>query len=661
MNVPAAQRLLEGIAKAEAASSGVGVAAAVCPFPILQRICEDFLAPLSVTLDLTAQLTMASRLAHLFFFLFNDKGIRFVPGYLYHDVQATVKAFFVLAARGQGWSDTFQLHLHQVGTDSQEETHALVRTCSHKSNVSTLDLQTNLTIVTQVSEILTKHPDWTPPDVRRSCPEDSDRVRARYVPTDVSRVCADVDLWECWAAGRKGAQTTLSQGEFFSKEEVEVGFSGVQAQGGSLLCPYGRTVGIRKVAANAITEEEEEEEEVREEQEDQEEGDEDLPELALMLPQEMYDDCDGQVTHVEADGVSIHKRRYVRQQCALQPLSRDRLRRIARTPKFEECAAFAAFGDDDEEIHARDFVAHLATADTCVSIIVATVVRLTVARKPVWAVAKGRLNDAVQVHAQALPLRLEDGGKFVWRRSGAGPTPAGRSHTLRGDKVQSLSPDIVVEGGQMRFEFDCEALQLVCENLWAQQRGTFHRDRPLIPGVERECLPLTPEGGVGVSVEEAVPAATGTGDDVVQCELCDIWVGRQDLRRHVGHHILCGNGVTHRVDTCGFCGESGYCTVGLTAKTSRAVARPLSSCLLFYPFRYGAAASEKKCTNVPVYCPECVEEKRDPQVFWKYNMGLHWSEMHAELPFPAEFQYDEAAEIGAIERARLWWFSCKSN
>eukprot|EP00918_Siedleckia_nematoides_P004644 GHVU01010340.1.p1 GENE.GHVU01010340.1~~GHVU01010340.1.p1 ORF type:complete len:220 (-),score=20.77 GHVU01010340.1:881-1540(-) len=212
----------------------------------------------------------------------------------------------------------------------------------------------------------------------------------------------------------------------------------------------------------------------------------------------------------------------------------------------------------------------------------------------------------------------------------------------------------------MRFEFDSEALQLACENLWALQRGNFHRDRTLIPAVDWECLPLKPDGSLGVAVEEAMPTAgsstaggRGGGGDLVQCELCDTWVARPNLRRHVGHHILTGNGMTHNVDTCGFCGVQGVCTVGLTAQTSRAVARVESTCLFMHSFRYGAAAKEKKCTNVPVFCPECLEEKRTPCVFWKYNMGLHWVAAHEGLPFPPELRYDEAAEMEAISKAGL--------
>eukprot|EP00918_Siedleckia_nematoides_P066030 GHVU01143623.1.p2 GENE.GHVU01143623.1~~GHVU01143623.1.p2 ORF type:complete len:329 (-),score=52.53 GHVU01143623.1:1173-2159(-) len=265
MNVPAAQRLMDVVTSADITLPDLGPSSDLSAFPLLQRICSTMTTPLSTTLDLSQQLVELSSLAHLFYYLFALKRIKFVSGPLYHDVQSYVKAAFVLTARGKLEVDDYSMYLMLLGSDLQEELHALLRTLLHSSNFSTLQLQSNITIVSQINDIFAKHPTWSSPDRRRDCQQGSDRVRPRHIVGNMR--CADVQLFDCWAEGRAQAQRQLiSCG--FTEDSILAELAKLNHDGITLLSPDGIIVGVSNVGVSGEVVEAEDGEDPQERLED---------------------------------------------------------------------------------------------------------------------------------------------------------------------------------------------------------------------------------------------------------------------------------------------------------------------------------------------------------------------------------------------------------
>eukprot|EP00918_Siedleckia_nematoides_P001569 GHVU01003697.1.p1 GENE.GHVU01003697.1~~GHVU01003697.1.p1 ORF type:complete len:462 (-),score=33.87 GHVU01003697.1:293-1594(-) len=180
MNVPAATELLKGIRDADLEKVPTRHHHNVFAkhVKVLQVLCGALLAPFDVDLDLSQQLISASTLAHLVGFLYDIRPSQFIPGVLYHDLQAWVKAMYVFTARMKVWARDSTLMLNQAGTDQVESLFRQTRTRDHSTTYSTLHLETQLTIASQIDALLHQHPEWKGRD-RRSIPS-IDTLRARH-------------------------------------------------------------------------------------------------------------------------------------------------------------------------------------------------------------------------------------------------------------------------------------------------------------------------------------------------------------------------------------------------------------------------------------------------------------------------------------------------
>eukprot|EP00918_Siedleckia_nematoides_P002227 GHVU01005092.1.p1 GENE.GHVU01005092.1~~GHVU01005092.1.p1 ORF type:complete len:699 (+),score=60.70 GHVU01005092.1:313-2097(+) len=166
MRVAVAFDLLKAISEATPEAPVIGTRPnTFAPYlRVMKVVCDCMGAPMSATLGLQDQLTKLSLLSHVVGFLFSLHGREFMHSQLVHDIHCFVKAAFFLTARGQAHDDEFELFLSLLGSDSLEELFGTVRTVDHNVNVSTCDLETKLSIATQVRDISSRHREWSPPD-----------------------------------------------------------------------------------------------------------------------------------------------------------------------------------------------------------------------------------------------------------------------------------------------------------------------------------------------------------------------------------------------------------------------------------------------------------------------------------------------------------------
>lgn len=181
----------------------------------------------------------------------------------------------------------------------------------------------------------------------------------------------------------------------------------------------------------------------------------------------------------------------------------------------------------------------------------------------------------------------------------------------------------------------------------------------------------------------AKATAPRADDDVsIECFLCNRRTKLAHMRAHVGQHILhhmyqlADDSLVRNVcDTqhashpltrtslmtkqisenpCGFCGGD-ECSTVMTIDRGHRVTT--SNCPYRYEFRYGAAVSTKSaCTNVPVHCPHCKHQSRQPTL-WKYNAIHHVQTQHADLVSQGTAALDRtlllAIQIGREEEKKM--------
>eukprot|EP00918_Siedleckia_nematoides_P019468 GHVU01041528.1.p1 GENE.GHVU01041528.1~~GHVU01041528.1.p1 ORF type:complete len:231 (+),score=24.24 GHVU01041528.1:1057-1749(+) len=207
---------------------------------VVVDMCKCFRAPLDTALSLAQHLESLSHLGHMCYCLFRANSKQFIPTVLFHDLQTFIKGVFVLTCRGQSHSPEFSLCMGQAGSDALEEVFSLVRTLNHSSNFTSLELQSNLKIVSDIQGIMQRHPTWKPQDKRRDVTPTSDRSRVSSEQAEATKISA-VDVCACWAEGRRRAGASL--GELLDSELVTAGWDALRQDRVTLLCPEGNLVG----------------------------------------------------------------------------------------------------------------------------------------------------------------------------------------------------------------------------------------------------------------------------------------------------------------------------------------------------------------------------------------------------------------------------------
>ena len=112
----------------------------------------------------------------------------------------------------------FPLFLAQLGSDMQEELHSVLRTLSHNRNFSFLQLQHNLAISQQISQIEERNPAFRRKDRRRDI-GDQDGTRIGDATGDIR--CGDLNFSGIWSLGACGAKAVLKECVLFDDCHVD--------------------------------------------------------------------------------------------------------------------------------------------------------------------------------------------------------------------------------------------------------------------------------------------------------------------------------------------------------------------------------------------------------------------------------------------------------
>jgi hypothetical protein len=135
----------------------------------------------------------------------------------------------------------------------------------------------------------------------------------------------------------------------------------------------------------------------------------------------------------------------------------------------------------------------------------------------------------------------------------------------------------------------------------------------------------------------------------VKCYHCNSTLKLKDMRKHVGRHVLTKTLANqHTAVTCGFCGRLS-CSNQLEQTSRRGAVeffRMKSDCSYrVLPKKQPTKFSTRNiCSNGLLRCHRCAE----PADVWKYNMSIHFAEVHDSNHTPEEWVISDDERRGLI-------------
>lgn len=213
-------------------------------FP-LQQVLASITEPLLDVLlnpekTISELLRGLARVAFLLLFVYRANKTRFIPGQLYHDLQATIRALFYVVLEAKVRCPDMKLYLWMIGTDGLENLFALVRTLTHASNVDAKEAIERFGAAIGVEQVYEKHPRWK--KLSRRLNDSLDHTNTRHWddngPVNNTEV-GDVDVRSCWEDGSRDAVDIL-RGHPSFKGSINGGtISDLQKAGVTTLLPFG--------------------------------------------------------------------------------------------------------------------------------------------------------------------------------------------------------------------------------------------------------------------------------------------------------------------------------------------------------------------------------------------------------------------------------------
>jgi hypothetical protein len=632
-----------------------------------------------VNASLTVQLTGLSQLAHMLAFLYEGTGSRtkFLPAQLYHDMQAMVKnAFFTVAKVKQQFPDT-PVYLFQLGDNAVEEMFSTLRTLTHQRNMDIVELGQNITVLLQLYEVYSRHPEWYKQRKHLSPRDDRDRPWA--VKSKERTPGPDFDLRSCWVQGRSAAASIIAAskladgddpaGKWFA--DLESRAVADAAGSFSLLQPAGKPIGV------GVVSEEEEGEQDSAQQGGQGGGGmraegEEAPETDISPTTAAADWEEQLAIHAtseqascwfEVDGARVHKMTAVRMAFDRQQGSTDRVKRVMGTSKWggSSKAVQAARADsDDPPVCVGDPMACWAQLGNTAGLVIFQVSKLVgPTSSPTFSLGPdAAASNATTVHGRALCLVQQGDGEDEDASEGeeAGATEPQPNNPA----AQSVGPwqwdgnyaGQVLAKGHMAFPVNPAVADPWADTLGLQQTIEFQHEQLLSIAEQARVListdsnnhptlvnagsyfPYRDSSGKAAFSEGATGAAAAGKFKCLVCESRkkEYFVPVKQMRKHLAAHM-----VKNHVDmtACGFCGK-GDCVAQLSkygTKQEPIYQVPTAACNRYWvKLKYVSAIGDKsKCTNVPMQCPEC------PTVVWKYAMAQHYHAKHAASALPEKF------------------------
>jgi hypothetical protein len=242
-NVPLAVRLLRATVEL---GKVVNLPAGVMDVPSLSNAMADMRllgamseCLLSVLVDseksVSDLLKQLSKLSHILLVVYREHRTKFIPGQLYHDLQATVRAAFFVAAQLKLCDDVnAELFLWMLGSDRLEGIFRDVRTLNHSSNFSLNELGDKLGAAAHISALTADMPDIE----RRSRLQVGSDDHMNTVSWTGSTKIGVVNLSDCWLQGRLSAVEALNMHSKWTGIDVRK-LVQLAADGCTALLPFG--------------------------------------------------------------------------------------------------------------------------------------------------------------------------------------------------------------------------------------------------------------------------------------------------------------------------------------------------------------------------------------------------------------------------------------
>ncbi len=527
-------------------------------------------------------------------------------------------------------------------------------------------------MVAQVQDVYDRHPEWH--RQRRHLSVRDDRDRPYAVPANVQRsLPRNASLVALWHQGREQAIVALDNSKQFPHRAPanffrELSEAADNGKGVSLLRPGGVMIGSTVQAA--VDEEGEDVGDVVEEGE----GEEDTLEAAATAAAASDEEEEGSIMAelqvaqaagsncwLKVDGGDVHKAAVVRTIFGTSPSSTDRTRRVYGASKFGEARKAAAAKavqpvDDTALICVGDPVAAVVSVDRtapnlprwrgqCLVIMCIDTIKLasgkTVASVPTSELQGG--NHKLQGNLLQLQQVAADceapGGSAAVVMDEAATAAAGEPAEWRSVEVEAatrlevqsaivlqLQPAVMPPTGTAAACYIWTATDLA--EVYATATALTHGQQ--LPKIETGDAQLPYTAADGSHPFATVALANGNDTPGMACKICGVvFTGKdkQQLRVHVGLHMLQSTDPEERLRMCGFCGGS-EC-VPRVNKTGQVEASSCSNDCFVKTSRKPCEEDGAHCCNYPVPCPKC------SVVVWKYALSDHWRAKHVQLPQPA--------------------------
>ena len=166
-----------------------------------------------VTMSLHQQLVNLSAASHLATFLYttHSSGKRFLPTILYDDIQIMIKNVYFCVAKTKVDHPEARFWTILLGTDRLEISFGIYRTMiGNDANADILQLASRISSVTEVSKILSEHPEWDRGPRRLKLPtfNEKEEVIAKTDHINPASWTGDVRVSQvlpvtCWNEGRR--------------------------------------------------------------------------------------------------------------------------------------------------------------------------------------------------------------------------------------------------------------------------------------------------------------------------------------------------------------------------------------------------------------------------------------------------------------------------
>ena len=596
-------------------SVGFRVASLVPALKLLGMVMQGVLAMYCfVGCTVEEQLIYISNASHSLLVLKRVVGT-ILPNQLYYDLQQTFKNVYFSAAKYQVYHPELPFFVVLLGNDAEERLFGNVRMKYGHNGLDCLEILYCARAMKELMAIFNKHPEWTEKThktMSRLCLDYSNPSNWKVENLKMG----GINIKLCWSKGRLAVESFLQSSK---QGELEVFDFADLSENVTIVKPRGLKIGLTELEedwsseAFVVTEETPdtpgtsatEREGVASEEDSSDEADIDIDESGSTLVDVLEEPSANGKKHdpqIDVDGTYFHKSTVLKQTFVGTTVSKDRLRRVQGLSK-QPTTGKSKYDLDD-----------ILLLGDPVIYIMKKVPKLGSVTKIQKAGRAVKMISGVDIHAENVSLFVKEldvtdnGTDFEWNGSHA----ANPAIKVPGKTCHNFQPEVRMEETKTTYLFNKSMMFDVSQFL-----GN-------LPGASSQP-------SASKSTKDAGPTDPTTLNLLKQCFLCSSMIPYEEVRTHVGRHILNGScGVRY---PCGFCGRD-CCQNSLGPPTKKGKeyfhVKVVSTCPYYIEIvrRIQKSSQKRPCTN---YVNKCAVCKGD---VWWYNLGHHYEDMHPGVDAP---------------------------